>query len=188
MVNWLVSSLLPAYEHRWRFICCLFPLHSSSSLQLQLQLPALLLTPNYQQKPHCISLTAFYQTICPFPLGAVLHVWQGLHTWRTAATRPCQHCSMNTSAAFFSTSELTCLNCKSPSLNDNNAHHSGGKHRLEEPLIIFHQCGWENWKPLSFYREQVQTGRWGDEERQRGQLSPGCHRNSFLIFNLSTGL
>lgn len=89
-VVWLVLSLLSllASEHRWRFICCLFPLDSFSFsipiflcfLPSSASPPPLLQEPVCQQKP-CTSPCA-YQTVYPFPVGAVLHLW----LWQPIAT------------------------------------------------------------------------------------------------------
>lgn len=73
-VVWLVFSsiALLASEHRWRFICCLFPLDLFSfSIPIFLHpLPQELVC---QQNP-CTSLCT-YQTVYPFPVGTVLHLW-----------------------------------------------------------------------------------------------------------------
>lgn len=82
VVVWLVFSLLSllASEHRWRFICCLFPLDSFSfSIPIPPASP-LPQEPVCQQKP-CTSPCA-YQTVYPFPVGAVLHLW----LWQPIAT------------------------------------------------------------------------------------------------------
>lgn len=86
VVIWLVFSLpfLFASEHRWRFICCLFPLDSFSfSVPIFSPAPSpplLSQEPACQQKP-CTSPCA-YQTVYPFPVGAVLHLW----LWQPIAT------------------------------------------------------------------------------------------------------
>lgn len=86
VVIWLVFSLpfLFASEHRWRFICCLFPLDLFSfSVPIFSPAPSpplLSQEPACQQKP-CTSPCA-YQTVYPFPVGAVLHLW----LWQPIAT------------------------------------------------------------------------------------------------------
>lgn len=79
VVVWLVFSLpsLLASEHRWRFICCLFPLDSFS---FSIPTPPPPQEPVCQSKP-CTSPCA-YQTVYPFPVGAVLHLWP----WQPIAT------------------------------------------------------------------------------------------------------
>lgn len=72
VVIWLVFSLISllASEHRWRIICCLLPL-DSFSFSIPIPPPPQELA--CQQKP-CTSLRA-YQTVYPFPVGTVLHLW-----------------------------------------------------------------------------------------------------------------
>lgn len=104
MVVWLVFSLISllASEHRWRFICCLFPLDSFSfSIPIFLPPPPPLksLSASGSPVPHCTLIRQF-----------ILFLWApssicGCHSQsprrgsipsRDLDTQPCQRCSINT--------------------------------------------------------------------------------------------